>query len=212
MATYLIPGFLESAFNKDFTFIGFEEQVFLFYTHSMGNLKVTDGKIIVCDPFMYNGEIPFETTFPIGSFPVELAIAKIKTDERVALARINFNEAATPVKWQMAVIPGQDLSTLKKGQIFGYPVDAGTGAFMDAAAGEVYGAYCDSEDIDEVAQEMEETYKHTWSWALKELDGHTIALFSSGWGDGFYASYIGFDSDGKICRLVTDFGVIGEEE
>ncbi|WP_343674242.1 DUF4241 domain-containing protein [Chitinophaga sp.] len=212
MATYFIPEFLESAFSKDFTYTNFEKQTFGFYVHNMGDLKVTDGKIIACDPYLYNGEIPFEATFPIGAFPVQLAIAKINTDERVALARINFAAEETPVTWQMAVLPGRDLSILKKGQYFGYPVDAGTGAFMDAAAGEVFGSYMDSEVIDEIAAEMEESYKHTRSWLLKELDGHTIALFSSGWGDGVYATYIGFDAKGKICRLVTDFGVIGEEE
>jgi hypothetical protein len=210
MATYLIPEILESAFSKDFKYTNAEKQKFTFYVHSMGDLKVTDGKIIACDPFMYNEEVPFEATFPIGAFPVQLAIAKIKSDERVAMARINFNEAATPVTWEMAVMPEQDLANLKKGEIYGYPVDAGTGAFMDAAAGKVFEEYCDNEDIDDVTEEMEKTYKNTWSWLLKEMDGHAVALFSSGWGDGFYASYIGYDADGKICRLVTDFVVMGE--
>jgi hypothetical protein len=33
-------------------------------------------------------------------------------------------------------------------------------------------------------------------------------MFKSGWGDGFYATYIGYDKSGNICRLVTDFVVI----
>jgi hypothetical protein len=33
-------------------------------------------------------------------------------------------------------------------------------------------------------------------------------MFKSGWGDGFYATYIGYDKAGNICRLVTDFVVI----
>lgn len=44
---------------------------------------------------------------------------------------------------------------------------------------------------------------------MKELDGHTIALLSSGWGDGFNAGYIGYDNEGKIGWLVTGFGMIG---
>ncbi|WPQ62643.1 DUF4241 domain-containing protein [Chitinophaga sancti] len=58
-------------------------------------------------------------------------------------------------------------------------------------------------------KEMEESYKNTWSWLMKEFDGHTIALLSSGWGDGFNAGYIGYDKEGKIGWLVTDFGMIG---
>lgn len=32
-----------------------------------------------------------------------------------------------------------------------------------------------------------------------------MAMFSTGWGDGSYASYIGYDAEGQIARLVTDF-------
>lgn len=212
MATYLVPAFLESAFNKDFTHIDFEKKPVKLYMHNMGNLHVTDGKIIVCDPFLYNDEMPFEATFPIGKFPVQLAVATIRTDERVAFARINFNEETLPVSWQLAVKPGQDVTTLKKGQIFGFPVDAGTASFMDASAGKAFEKHCEDEDIDEMSEEMEKTYKHTWSWLMADLQGHTIAMFSSGWGDGFYPTFIGLDEEGKICRLVIDFGVIGEEE
>ncbi|WP_432774035.1 DUF4241 domain-containing protein [Brevibacillus gelatini] len=33
-------------------------------------------------------------------------------------------------------------------------------------------------------------------------------MFSSGWGDGSYASYIGYDADGQIVRLLTDFYLV----
>nr|MCU0910302.1 DUF4241 domain-containing protein [Paracoccaceae bacterium] len=38
--------------------------------------------------------------------------------------------------------------------------------------------------------------------------GLSMAVFSSGWGDGWYASYWGFDQSGCLCALVTDFGVL----
>lgn len=210
MSNVFIPRFLEPAFSKDFSFTNDAGQQFKLYVHELGNVKITTGKIIACDPMMYNEEEPFDTTFPIGTFPVQLAIAKIKKDERVAFARINFAPTATPVSWELAIIPGQDVSTLKKGEIFGYPVDAGTGCFIDAAAGELFENF-ENDDVDGLGEEMEESYKDTWSALLKELNGHTIALFSSGWGDGFYATYIGKDAAGNICRIVTDFSVVFEE-
>ena len=42
---------------------------------------------------------------------------------------------------------------------------------------------------------------------LKDLDVN-VAVFSSGWGDGFYASYWGEDEAGNVLALVTDFGVL----
>ena len=39
-----------------------------------------------------------------------------------------------------------------------------------------------------------------------------FAAFSSGYGDGAYPSYFGFDEDGKPCVLVTDFLVLEEQK
>ncbi len=33
-------------------------------------------------------------------------------------------------------------------------------------------------------------------------------MVSSGWGDGFYCSYLGFAEDGRLVELVTDFDVL----
>jgi len=33
-------------------------------------------------------------------------------------------------------------------------------------------------------------------------------MFSSGFGDGFYASYFGLDASGEVVALVTDFAVV----
>jgi Protein of unknown function (DUF4241) len=34
------------------------------------------------------------------------------------------------------------------------------------------------------------------------------AMFHSGWGDGFYSSWFGFDAEGKVAALLTDFNTI----
>lgn len=33
-------------------------------------------------------------------------------------------------------------------------------------------------------------------------------MFHSGWGDGFYASWFGYDADGNVAALVTDLATI----
>lgn len=62
--------------------------------------------------------------------------------------------------------------------------------------------------------EFDKTYVHTWSWTNYALgDGQqNLVAFSSGYGDGVYASYAGFDSDGEVSIVVTDFGVAELEE
>ena len=63
---------------------------------------------------------------------------------------------------------------------------------------------------DEMYREMERTSVPTWSWAMVPIPPDSapgLACFSSGWGDGAYASYWGLRA-GKVTRLVTDFELV----
>jgi hypothetical protein len=40
--------------------------------------------------------------------------------------------------------------------------------------------------------------------------GGNLIAFSSGWGDGCYASFFGYDAHDKLVGLVTDFQVLLE--
>ncbi len=208
MATPFIPAFLETSFSEGFTHAS-DGHLYKFYAKEICKLQIKEGKIIACDPFLYNDDAPFTTEFPIGAFPVELSIAQINDDERVGFARIRFSDNK-PVRWEMAVTEGQDVSTMDSEQIFGYGVDAGTGAFMDTSGGRELLAFLtkDNNNFQILIDELEITYTDTWSWLGWEQNGSNAAFFSSGFGDGVYATYIGYDADGGICRLVTDFCVI----
>jgi len=209
MTQYTIPKFLEEAFENNFSIESVSNNKFEFYVAEIGQLQVLEGKIIACDPFLYNDDLPFKANFPIGQFPVELAVAKVNTDERVGFARIKFS-GETPISWTIAVCDGQIIDNLKADEIFGYGVDAGTGAFMDVSGGrELLKFLMEQQDNYEIIiEEMEKTYIDTWSWLLWQKNNRNVAMFSSGWGDGRYASYIGYDANNNICRLVTDFDVI----
>ena len=37
---------------------------------------------------------------------------------------------------------------------------------------------------------------------------HNLAIFSTGYGDGCYSTFIGFNKQGKVCQLLIDFGII----
>ena len=45
------------------------------------------------------------------------------------------------------------------------------------------------------------------SWRHIQLPQSTpqVIIFSAGIGDGSYPSYLGYDMDGNVCRLVSDF-------
>jgi len=88
---------------------------------------------------------------------------------------------------------------------------------MDVAAAQSLSKKMDADDayFEVLMAEMDKTYVNTWSWANIEMDPLTDAnliIFSSGLGDGCYATYFAFDEERRPLFLVTDFGVFDDEE
>lgn len=174
----------------------------------IGNLAVPSGRIVACDPFLCDRTEAFGRRVPVGKFPVQLAMARLQHDERVAFARILFADRPV-VRWEMALRPGQTLKDLEPGYIHGYGVDTGTGAFMDAAAQVPYLAATADEAVTmRLVDALNNAPVGSRAWLLRPYGHANVAMFSSGWGDGFYASYFGLDSAGRVVALVTDFGVV----
>ncbi|HEY0171815.1 MAG TPA: DUF4241 domain-containing protein [Pyrinomonadaceae bacterium] len=181
-----------------------------------GDLTVTSGRVVACDPLVSPDVEPFDRRVPAGTFPVILSVAHFEDeDRRVAAAMLRFAERA-PASWELALRPGEELSALTEGEVFGYPVDSDTGCFMDAEAARLLLSGADEQAFaDAIIVEMDETYEDTWSWANVELDagaGHNVVAFSTGVGDGLYASYFGLDEGGRVVCLVTDFSLFEFEE
>lgn len=190
---------------------------------AFGTLHVSSGKIVACDPLADPRTEGFERSVPLGDFPVHLVFA----DDRPALAFIRFSEK-DPVQWVMATTPGQDLSQLQPGYLYGYPVDAGMGCFMDEAAARLYMKR--EQDLNDEwkaagKEGSPNLYDDLIDPAMQENDEmdfldfqpyadqpHNVFFFTSGWGDGFYASYWGLDEDGNVAVLLTDFEIISDED
>jgi hypothetical protein len=185
-----------------------EDKEIAFACYSIGPLRLPSGRVVACDGFIWEG-LPFERTLPPGEYPVLVAVARLGDDERIAFARIQCTDAKV-VRWAMATCPGQDATSLKKDEIFGYGVDSGIGAFMALEAIGNLEKMGSSPELftSRLIDEMEKTYRSTRDWARIETKSGNGVLFSSGYGDGFYASYFGFDAQGQISALVTDFGII----
>jgi hypothetical protein len=137
MTQYTIPKYLEDAFEINFSFTDTTDNKYNFYIVDIGELKIVEGKIIACDPLLFNNDLPFTTIFPIGHFPVQLAVAKVNSDERVGFSRIKFS-SKNPTGWKIAVCEGQRFEDLETDDIFSYGVDAGLGAFMDTSGGKEF--------------------------------------------------------------------------
>jgi hypothetical protein len=184
----------------------------------VGQLPLSDGKLVAMDPLMQPDKTPFTRSVRPGTYPVSF-IRGVGAYERPALLVIRFSD--TDVKsFELALIDGQNIGTLKDDEFFGIPVDAGVAAFANstfAAAqakreaaeqkklGRQYSNYYD----DVLAADMPGTSgdEHVLHRPVEDSDG-AAAVTQAGWGDGFYPTFFAFDDAGKPVLAFIDFSVI----
>lgn len=176
----------------------------------IGSVELPSGHLVSTDPFVTH-DAALLIEFPGGTYPVTVAIMHQGTDQRVAFARLQLSTSAIS-SWKMAMTsPENDVTKLKPGHIFGFGVDSGTASFMDQGVATALVNGKDYEKFqDELMARLDETYVHTWSWAtmpVPSTNGNLVA-FSSGYGDGIYATYVGFDTQGNPVCAVIDFGIL----
>lgn len=196
---------------------------------NIGELNVTSGQIICCDPLvsLVNGEgEPFIEKVPSGKYPVTLAVLK---DENWGIrymgARLNIsNEKAE--YYQLALQKNDDISELdrKNREFFGFFVDAGMGCFADTEGAKLTVEYVSKlkkenpnfgnmydDYFDALLQESYKKYSDYQrdcgdflNWTIPGTDKNVV-IFASGWGDGVYPCYLGYNKEGKICSLTISF-------
>jgi hypothetical protein len=224
----VIPNYLERAFEPDFRISqayefqneedseGAEISTLAFTVKNLGRLKIKQGRIIACDPFDGYDDVsikPIKADFPKGKYLCEVSVACIdeSAEEYVGFARIRFSNEL-PVRWELAVREGENAADFETKE-FGYPVESGIGGFMDISAQREYKMHLKkNEDYwDEIEDEMAEREEKACGSIIWSMDDSNMALFPSGYGDGKYPTYIGYDEEGKICRLVTDFLIMDDD-
>ncbi|MFI8914035.1 DUF4241 domain-containing protein [Streptomyces sp. NPDC053513] len=182
----------------------------------VGELALPTGRIVACDPFVNlgTGDVqPFTVEVAPGRYPVQAAVATLlrpgaepgpRPHTRVAAVRL-LVRAEPATSWELALLPGQDPAELGEDEFFGYDVDAGTGCFYDASADSAFPGTEDEEGP--VWAAMEAVGDGPAVFLAEGEDGHGLAGFTSGWGDGSYPTWIGRDAAGEVVCFVTDFFV-----
>lgn len=188
----------------------------LLESFEVGKLYLSSGKLVACDPLITNDMQPFNTEFPKGNFSVLLH--KERESNCVAYAEVIFSNAEITA-WEMAVTAGQNVKDLADEEIFGYPVESGMGCLMDVdtqnSLNELEKRLYHSKGADFMG--IYEEFFHEYFFDekgaidqyafLKPADEHpgTIFAFETGYGEGFYASYIAYDKDHKPVKIITEF-------
>ena len=195
---------LAAAFRDGQEFVSDRGRTLKVAVKEVGKLVVTSGRIVVCDPTYAPVKHPLARTIPKGKYAVELCSA----DGRIACAKLRIRNTK-PVRWELAIWPGQKLADLESDLFYGYGVDAGTGCFLDFDQDKFRESFRDESLFDYDARTPSDPFKGEWAErVLDPKSGGNIIVFSSGWGDGSYASFWGFDASDNVVCLVTDFGVL----
>ena len=134
---------------------------------SIGELDVSTGAIVACDPLVSLSRAqPFTRRVAPGRYRVELALR----DGDVLFATLVISD--TPIaRWVPALCPGEEPVD---NRVPGYPVDAGTGCFVDAATAAAWARVTDaweSANVERViASGVDPANADAWHAAMRERD------------------------------------------
>jgi hypothetical protein len=177
-----------------------------------GEVVLPSGRLVGSDAFVIFDAVPFTTAAPPGRHPVSVLRADFADgDRRIAAAMIRFGPNE-PVRWELALVAGQDPATLGPDEFYGYGVDAGTGAFTspeatarlrDEAAYDTY-----SKAVMAAMFPGGDQFRLTAQVEVDRGSGANVVAFASGFGDGSYPTFVGIDRDGRPAVVVTDFGIL----
>lgn len=204
-------------------FVKTETRFFL----TVGTVDVPSGKVTVADPLCYlSGEHVIapvlEREIPKGSYPVEVSICR--HDDigiRMCTARLKIKDTKA-VRYELAKST-EDTAAFKAkdGIMHGYPVDAGMMCFIDADAAKNYDKFITKWHTENPGKNHYDDYFQAFfeesdkklpayqreggdfiEWANPDT-GERMVQISSGFGDGFYQSFWGFDESGEVCELIA---------
>ena len=194
----------------------------LIETFEVGKINLPTGRIVACDPLITNDMREFKIGFPAGEFPVLLH--KERESNCVAYVEIVFKNHEVE-EWVMATTDGQHFDDLKEDEIFGYPVESGMGCFMDLETQNLLSAL-ESELFEKKGKDFLGIYEDFFHQHFYDENGAidqfaflkpyenkqgTIFAFETGYGEGFYACYIGFDEQKNPAKIIAEFIEIKSE-
>ncbi|HEU5473716.1 MAG TPA: DUF4241 domain-containing protein [Actinophytocola sp.] len=182
----------------------------------VGTLDLPSGRLIACDPFVLadfpDTEQPFQVAVPPGRYPVSISLTQpagdtpLRLGTRVVAARLTIRPEPV-TRWDLALRPGDDPTTLQPNEFFGFGVDTGTAAFLDAASIPALQRIGGPEG--QLSEQMDDTGLEPGGWDVPDpVSGHNVIAFNSGLGDGAYPTWIGWTATNQPAVFVTDFLVV----
>ena len=200
-------------------------------TIEIGDVSLPTGEILACDPLVELGEAKaYIQKTPVGKYPVRIAVVPSEDyGDRYACVKVEFSKN-TPVVYELAVTGEEEkMDEAAEDEYYGFGVDAGMGCVADKKSQDKYIKYWNKLEEDgeaddpyddifeellaESAQQFPKYQRTGGDWANWTIPGTelNIPIFASGWGDGDYPCYFGYDEKGELCGFYILFIDIEKE-
>lgn len=204
-------------------FVKTETRFFL----EVGRVDIKSGHVVVADPLCYLAMGKYRPTLekdiPNGTYPAEVSICGNEmVGLRMCTTRLKIKDTKA-VRYELAKpVPETAAMVSKDGVVWtGYPVDAGMTCFIDAKGADEFGEWVDNwhkenkgknHYDDYFAALFAESYKKLPAYQREDGDfiewtnpdtNERMVMVSSGFGDGFYQCFWGYDESGEVCELVS---------
>lgn len=193
---------------------------------TVGQIDCPTGKIVVADPLCYLAAGEFcpqlEKEIPPGTYPVEVSICRSDlVGIRMCTARMKIKD--TEAVYYQCAIPSEETAAAKAvdGVLSGFPVEAGMMTICDAQVAKEYRDFLEAwQEANQGKNHYDDYFASFFAESEKALPAyqrqggdfiewtnpqtaHKMVMIASGFGDGFYQSYWGYDSEDNICELIV---------
>lgn len=195
------------------------------YYLTIGEIDCPSGNIIITDPLAYlpstHYSLVLAKSIQPGKYSVEVSICKNEEiGLRMCTARLIVNDHKV-VKYVRATATNESVIKLKDGTLEGFPVDAGMICFCDEKVANEYRLFLDewykdhpddNHYDDYFASFFVKSYETLPAYQREGGDfiewtnpntNHKMVMIASGFGDGFYNSYYGYDENDEICQIIV---------
>ena len=177
--------------------------------NELDSLRLHSGAICVFDAYNHSQVKPYIADFEISSCTPFYMTVLTSLGSRIALTGLKFG-AEKAIEWKLALKEEKDVIKLTADSVTAMSmIDSGIICFADTE-----GFF----EFEKSVKRHAEHDSHPLDGKLN-LDGTaallypleggcSVAVFSSGWGEGNYPCYVGYSADGKPVGFICDFGLL----
>ena len=170
-------------------------------TIEFGKQSFISEQLITCDPNyldLEQNEI-FINKIPKGTYSIIGSAKKINTDYLLSVKMKIKGDRAT--KYYVGIYLESDVDAVKNDKVITFGVDAATACFLDKTTYDKLYEYS-KKNTDKYDDEIysEELFKKV---SFPEIEDFII--FGTGFGDGYYSTYFGYNDNDELCDVVIKF-------